>query len=470
MERNRMIDDDVIEIDLRELFFALVRKWWFIFLCFVITVGTTYAVTFYYIIPVYEAETTLFLGKEKDSIGGITFSDLQIGNQLIVDYREIIKSNLVSEEVIEKLSLEMDIKTFKERVEVTTIKDSRIFKISFQSTDPYLAADVANALAQVIMEKAAEIIDVKNVSIIDVAQVPLEPIKPDKVKNMAIAAAAGLLAGVLIVILLEFIDNTFKKPEDIEKKLGAKVIGSIPQFEGYKKNRKQKHQYLSNKRNLITLHDPKSAAAEAYRSMRTNLHYSSIDTELKTMVITSPGPGDGKSTTSCNLAISLAQNGQKVLLVDADLRKPKVHKYFNVPNQVGLTNCLADNVDYNDAVFTRKDIPNLSLIFAGPIPPNPAELLGSNKMKAFLDKLKEEYDIIIFDTPPVIQVADSTILGGITDGIVLVISAGETNIEMARKAYRTISEIGTKVLGTALVKIDTNSIGSYYRYYSYEYR
>jgi capsular exopolysaccharide synthesis family protein len=364
----------------------------------------------------------------------------------------------------------MDIKTFKERVEVTTIKASRIFKISFQSTDPYLAADVANALAQVIMEKAAEIIDVKNVSIIDVAQVPLEPIKPDKVKNMAIAAAAGLLAGVLIVILLEFIDNTFKKPEDIEKKLGAKVIGSIPQFEGYKKNRKQKHQYLSNKRNLITLHDPKSAAAEAYRSMRTNLHYSSIDTEIKTIVITSPGPSDGKSTTSCNLAISLAQNGQKVLLVDADLRKPKVHKYFNVPNQVGLTNCLADNVDYNDAVFTRKDIPNLSLIFAGPIPPNPAELLGSNKMKAFLDKLKEEYDIIIFDTPPVIQVADSTILGGITDGIILVISAGETNIDMARKAYKSISEIGAKVLGTALVKIDTNSIGSYYRYYSYEYR
>jgi succinoglycan biosynthesis transport protein ExoP len=465
-------DNDYIEIDLRELFFALLRKWWFILLCFVITTGITFVVTFYYIVPVYQAETTLFLGKEKDSIGGITFSDLQLGNQLIVDYREIIKSNLVTEEVISKLNLDMDIKTFKERVEVTTITDSRIFRISFESTDPQLAADVANELAQVISEKAAEIIEVKNVSIIDVAKVPEEPIKPKKLKSMAVAALVGVLVGVLIIIILELLDNTFKKPEDVEKKLGTKVIGSVPQFEGYKKKKKLSKQEAKerDRKNLITLLNPKSPAAEAYRAMRTNIHYCGIDKELKTIVVTSPGPSDGKTTTSCNLAISFAQNGKKVLLIDADLRKAKVHKYFDLPNHVGLTNCLVDNVDPSDAIMLRKDIPNLHFILAGHVPPNPAELLGSNKMKELLEKLQGSFDVIVIDTPPVMNVTDSTILAGMADGIILVVSAGETNIEIAREALKTISEVGTKILGTALVKIDAQSVGSYYRYYSYEYK
>lgn len=467
-----MNQNDYIEIDLREIFFALLRRWWLFLLCLIIAVGTTYTVTFYYLTPVYKAETSLFLGKEKDTIGSITYAQLEINNQLIVDYQQIIKSNLVTEAVISDLNLDMSVSEFKSRVGVEIIEDSRLFIISFESTNPQLAADVANTLAGVIVEKAAEIIDVKNVKVIDIAKVPTAPVKPNKIKNLILAAAAGIILACVLVFIMEMLDHTFKKQEDVEKKLGINVLGNIPRFAGSKKKKDKKGKSNAKKgdQNLIALIDPKSSAAEAYRALRTNLHYTSIDKPLKTLVITSPGPEDGKSTTACNLAISLAQNGEKVLLIDADLRKAKIHKYFDLPNQIGLTNILADNVEPEDAFIGRTDIDNLTMISSGPVPPNPAELLGSNKMKTLLDEFKKQFDVIIIDTPPVLNVTDSSILGGIADGILLVVSAGETNIEIARKALKAILNIGTKILGASLVKVNTKGLGAYYRYYSYEYK
>ncbi|TYQ15981.1 UNVERIFIED_CONTAM: capsular exopolysaccharide synthesis family protein [Acetivibrio alkalicellulosi] len=467
MERN-----DFEEIDLREISFLLLRKWYIIIGCFILATVSAYLVTNYYLKPIYRSESTLFLGKESGNIGGLSIGDIQLNNQLIADYRELLKSRTVAERVGEELGVSPA--KLLRNVDVRTVKDSRIFKISYEDYNPQLAMDVVNELANEIQELAAEIIEVKNVMVIDTASTPTSPIKPSKRMNVAVAGVLGLMLGVGLILLLEFIDHTFKKPDEIEKQLGLNVIGTIPKFSGGKrgknksKNRKElEKEYLKN---LISKNDPKAAATEAFRELRTNLHYMNIDKEIKTIVFTSPSMGDGKSVTAANLAVTLAKAGKKVLIVDADLRKPKVHHYFGVKNNVGLTNILTDSKDsIKNKAIENTDISNLDIITSGPVPPNPYEMLSSNKMHTFIDHVKTEYDVIIFDTPPVGQVTDAAILAGITDGTVLVIASASTRIDMARRACKALEGVSANIVGAVLTKIDFRKT-SYYGYnYSYKY-
>ncbi len=464
-----MQSDDLAEIDIRELLYLLLRRWYLVVICFVLAAGTAFAVTQFYLKPVYRAETTLFLGKEKDKIGGISFTDLQVNSQLVIDYREILKSRMVAERIQQKLGV--DVGKFQRNVNVQTVKDSRIFKISYEDNSPKLAANVVNDLADVIMQMASDIIEVKNVKVIDTAKVPKTPVKPNKKMNVGMAGILGLLLGAALIYLLEFVDHTFKKPEDVERQLGLNVIGTVPKFEGGKRGKKKakdkkelEQEYLKN---LITNNDPKAPASEAFRELRTNLQYASVDREIKAMVLTSPSLGDGKTVTTVNLAVALAQSGRKVLIMDADLRKPKVHHYFGIKNGEGLTNILTEDKDMKKIKITEKnDIPNLYIMTSGPIPPNPAEILSSNKMRQLLEQLKKEYDVIVIDTPPVGQVTDAAVLSGITDGVLLVISSGDTRIEMAKRAKKALEGVNAHVIGTVLTKLDTGRT-SYY-YYKYE--
>jgi len=462
-----MEKDDILEIDLREIVYILLKKWYLIVLCFVLSAGTAFVVTQFYIKPVYKAETTLFLGKEKDQVS-LSFSDIQVNNQLVVDYREILQSRRVAEIINQKFGV--GIQEFQKNVNVKTVKDSRLFSISYEDTDPKRAADIVNELATVIQKMADEIIQVKNIKVIDTAKIPENPVKPNKKMNVGAAGLFGLLLGVGLILLLELIDHTFKKPEEVEKMLGINVIGTIPAFDGGKRGKKKakdekelQEQYLKN---LIVHNNPKSASAEAFRELRTNLYYSSVDSEVKTIVVTSPTLGDGKTVTTVNLAITLARSGKKVLVIDADLRKPKVHHYFGVKNKEGLTNLLTDSKEEVKIKTTeRSDISNLYIITSGPIPPNPAEMLNSNRMKSLLEKVREEYDIVIIDTPPVGQVTDAAILAGITDGVILVLASGQTRIEMAKRAFKSLESVKARFIGAVLTKLDVERAG----YYSYKY-
>lgn len=462
MEKN-----DFVEINIREWVYLLLRKWYLIAICFALAVSSAFLVTQFYLKPVYKAESTLFLGKEKDQIS-LSFADIQVNNQLVVDYRQILKSYRVAEVIQQKLGV--DIEKFQGNVSVSTVKDSRIFSINYEDTDPERAAKVVNELATVIQQMASEIIEVKNVKVIDTAKVPKYPIKPNKKTNIGLAGLLGIVLGVVLIYLLEFIDYTFKKPEEVERQLGLDVIGTIPEFEGGKRGKKKakgekalQQEYL---RNLIAQNDPKAPATEAFRELRTNLYYKSIDKELKTIVVTSPTLGDGKTVTAVNLAVTLARSGKKVLIIDADLRKPKVHLYFGVKNKEGLTNLLTDAKEGEKVKATEKsDISNLYIITSGPIPPNPAEMLSSNKMKTLLDKLKSEYDVVIIDTPPVGQVTDGAIIAGITDATLLVIASSQTRIEMAKRAVKSLEGVNANVIGTVLTKLDTGRTS----YYNYKY-
>ncbi|WP_338788132.1 CpsD/CapB family tyrosine-protein kinase [Metabacillus sp. FJAT-53654] len=228
-----------------------------------------------------------------------------------------------------------------------------------------------------------------------------------------------------------------------------------------RKDRKQLFQ-LQN-RSLISMTSPKSPIAEQFRTIRTNIQFSSVDEELQTMIVTSSGPAEGKSTTTANLAVVFAQQGKRVLLVDADLRKPTAHYTFRTENHVGISNVLTRQATLEEAVKTTAQ-DNLWLLTSGPIPPNPSELLGSKGMKQLLEKAKDEYDVIVLDTPPVLAVTDAQVLSNLTDGVVLVVSSGKTEIDSAKKAKELLDSAKAKILGVVLnnKKIQDSQ---YYYYY-----
>ena len=216
---------------------------------------------------------------------------------------------------------------------------------------------------------------------------------------------------------------------------------------------------------FIVQKNPKSIAAEAYRSLKTNIQYSSFDKEYKTIVITSSNPGEGKSTTSGNLALTLAEGESRVLLVDCDMRKPSMHKNFRVTNTYGIADILLQRKKVMDVAHMYNK--NLSIITAGKVPPNPAEMLGSKAMSAFLEEMKEHFDYIILDTPPVQVVADAQILSTKVDGTIIVVSAGVTKKEDVNDTVNTLKKVNANIIGTVLHAVD-NSKNKYYYYYGEE--
>lgn len=220
--------------------------------------------------------------------------------------------------------------------------------------------------------------------------------------------------------------------------------------------------------NLITFKEPNSPMSESYRTLRTNIQFSSFDKKIKTLLITSSLPGEGKTTTSSNLAMVMAQAGNKTLLIDCDQRKPQVHKVFGFSNRYGLSNILVDEIilDSNMGFHQTQQL-NLHILSSGTRPPNPAELLGSEKMKDFIEKLKNTYDFIILDTPPIILVTDAQILAQYVDGCLLVVAAGEADRDSVIKSKGLLEKVDAKILGTVINKVDIKKKGYYH--YQYEY-
>lgn len=217
---------------------------------------------------------------------------------------------------------------------------------------------------------------------------------------------------------------------------------------------------------LITHHHPKAPVSEAYRLLRTNLQFSGLNGKLRRILITSPGPGDGKSTTLANLAVTLAQAGHRVLIVDADCRKPVQHKVFGLPNQPGLTNLLVEGGDPAGAI-RETQIPGLSLLPCGPVPPNPSELLGTARMGEVLGHLSESYDFVLLDSPPAVTVTDAAVLAPQVDGVVLVLRAGDTRHDMAREARAILEKSNAHLLGAVLNGVRPTGDDYYYYYYYY---
>ncbi len=295
-------------------------------------------------------------------------------------------------------------------------------------------------------------------TVVEPATAPTGPSSPRVVLNTLVAALVGLLLALGIAFTMEYLDDTVKSSEDVEAATGLATLGTVLKMKG-DKGRSEIYR-------LATLLYPRGPAAEAYRTLRTNLEFASVDEPVHSMLVTSSIPGEGKTTTSGNLAVAFAQAGRTVILLDADLRKPGVHKLFDLPNASGLTSLLRTDDVSVDTVAQATEQERLRVVTTGPLPPNPAELLGSRRMQAILERLAAAADLVIVDSPPLQAVTDAAILASVTDGTLLVIDAGRTRRAAAEHGREALAKSGARVLGAALNRISQRGHGDYV-YYDY---
>jgi len=302
----------------------------------------------------------------------------------------------------------------------------------------------------------------ENVYVVAKPVVPNEPVKPRKKRALALAGVLGLLLGTATCFTVEYFDTSIKTKEDVETALGAPFLGFVPVI-GNGRASKAGPSLHSDR---LLLEHPRSGAAEAFRTIRTSLAFARAGGECRQFVVTSPLPSEGKTLVSVNLAVALAKAGKRVLLVDADLRRPRVHSVFGLAQAPGLTNLLAGDETYRLKEVTRTvEIPNLFVVTSGPLPPNPSELLGGPRMSAILAEASGAFDYLIFDTPPAVNVTDAAVLGQQVKAAVLVVRSFQTDRMVAARACEIIASSGAELLGVVLNRVDVSHRG--YRYYGY---
>ncbi|MDZ7371136.1 MAG: polysaccharide biosynthesis tyrosine autokinase, partial [candidate division KSB1 bacterium] len=375
--------------------------------------------------------------------------------------------------------------------------------------------DLANNLYLMLSERHEEARineaeRIGNMRIIDAAQLPKEPVLPRSGLNLAIALMLGSTIGLGLAFFVESIDTTLKTPEDIERRVGLQVLSSIPHLRRSGSSAGQEKS-VGEPIDLITYSQPASPAAEAYRTLRTNLQFSHLSKKLTTVMISSSGPQEGKSTTSANLAVVLAQMGMRTLLIDADLRRPTIHKIFSVNREPGLADILQhcrissimepqngddieSEIDLNgggplakasigarkavqqvaslDAALTaaihKTRVENLDVLTCGELPPNPSELLAGESMKDLLALASEKYEYVILDAPPVIAVTDAAVLSPLVDAVLLVIESARNDRDIILKAKKLLDHVGANIVGAVLNNVKARNLyGGYDYYYTY---
>jgi len=296
------------------------------------------------------------------------------------------------------------------------------------------------------------------ISVVDLATVPVSPHSPNKALNLSLALILGLLAACTGSVVKEYMDNSVRSAEDVEHDVGEHLLGIVPEIE-------EDNEIGPENRDLISHLDSKSAVSEAYRTIRTSLAFSCSQRDTRNIVISSAMPGEGKTLTAINIAIVLGQVGERVLLVDADMRRPRLHTSLQVPNVRGLSTYLAGYCQLDDLIRPTR-LPNVDLITAGPTPPNPSELINSKRMTELLAQCKTRYDRVIIDTPPVMAVTDSRLAATKADGLIQVIHAGKTNKQCARLARKHFDSVGAHVIGAVLNNVHSEN-GRKYHYDGY---
>lgn len=323
----------------------------------------------------------------------------------------------------------------------------------------------------------ARMLRVNNVRVVDRALVPGAPVRPRAAVYLGVGGAMGLGVGLALALLLSLADRTLKLQAEIEG-LGVVFLGILPRFTtaslergGYEPRRRKKKREEKPEapphRDLVVHTHPASAAAECMRAVRTNLLFMAADRKLQALLVTSANPREGKTTVAISIAIAMAQTGNRVLLVDTDMRRPRAHKAFGIANVRGLSNVLIGELELEEATL-RTDIPGLEVLPCGPTPPNPAELLHTEKFAALVRRLRDRYDRVVFDSPPLAAVTDAAVLSALTDSVVLVVRAGSTTHDIANAALRQLRDVRARIAGAVLNDVDLDDrTGYYYRHYYY---
>jgi capsular exopolysaccharide synthesis family protein len=398
-----------------------------------------------------------------------------------------VSSRPVAEAVIRQQNLRMTTEDFLENYLIVEQEpNTQWIQVSYRDSSPERAQRVANAVGDVFSKQVSEVSPNANAitaTVWEHAAVPDEPVTPNPVRNSLLALALGLVLGVVLAFLLEYLDDSWNSPEEMEQVSGVPTFGIIPELEGSKSPQRVIMTQSPTKirlrragrevdadelaRRLVTVLDPTSAGAEAYRTLRTNLLYAAVlDEPAKVIVLTSPGPGEGKSSTCANLGVVLAQVGKHVLILDCDLRKPVMHKFFGLRNLHGIVDVLIGERQLQE-VWTEP-LDGLHIVPVGRIPPNPTELLSSRRFSEFLTSRREEFDYVLVDAPPVGLVSDPAILGAQGaargDGVLLVADAQNTPKRSVQQAMRNLNAVGADVLGTVMNNAKSSQRGYHYDY------
>ncbi len=322
----------------------------------------------------------------------------------------------------------------------------------------------------------ARMMNVNNIRLIDAAQEPKAPIRPNMTTNVGIGFILGIFLGLGLVLVREQLDSSIKSPEDFEERLQITFLGLLPEVTEEDDKANGKKRRIVPRRpivgdfppELIVHERPLSGIAEAARTLRTNLMFMNPDKPYRKLLVTSAAPAEGKTTVACSIAISLAQGGQKVCIIDCDLRRPRLHRIFDRVGDTGLTNLLVGDATLDEVAQATK-VPNLWCVPAGPIPPNPADVLHSERFRHFLDELMERFDRIVLDSPPLVAVTDSAIISTLVDGTVFVVRAFKTTRALSRQGLRALADVDAPIVGGVLNAVDFNRRGyDYYQYYYYK--
>lgn len=516
-------------MELREYLTVIRKWWWLIVLCTVLAAGASLMVS-RSTPPTYQASTTLMVGQIIQDPNPNT-QDMSTSERLAQTYAEMVRRQPILQATVEALDLGVGWKALRGQVSVNLVRNTQLMEIQVTDTDPQRAMLTADEIArQLILQSPtqqdkerevhhqfvtaqladlqakiaagqAEVVELEEsmatafnaeqmqnirdqitalqtqvntwqanyasllsflqegvtnyISVVEPATVPTAPIGPKTRTNVLLAAVVGIMLGVGFAFLIEYLDDTIKSPDDIVQALGLSPLGAISRIDG-----------KSYEDKLVAAIHPRSQISEAYRILRTNIQFSAVDRPLGTLLVSSPNPIEGKSITLANLGVVMAQAGLSAILVDSDLRRPVLHKVFDLPNKEGLTTALIGELDL-DGRLQATQVENLRVLTSGPLPPNPSELLGSQKMKVLIESLKGKADVVLFDSPPALVVTDAAVLAGQVDGVLLVIEAGNTRREMVQRAKEDLLKVGANVLGTVLNRLSPRGAGYYYSYYYY---
>lgn len=442
----------------------------------VIGAGSAYAYSEFVIDPQYSSHISMYVqtyttvGNDNEN----AYNDISKSKQLINTYIQVLKDDAVMSSVGDEISTQFDDGTISRCfatadgkikpsslascISISTVTDTSAITIVATTKDAEVSAAVCNELCKQANDFTDRAIGVGEIKSIDVAKVYPNPVSPNKMKNAAIGGLALLMIAALIILVIDFFDTTIKNSELLSKKYNKAILGEIEDVSVSRKHQTEDQVTLLNDSVPFNV-------VESYKSLRTNISFAMSTSDKKALIVTSSNPNEGKSTTAANIAITMADEGQKVLLIDADMRKPTQNKIFGVKNENGLSSVLSKMKKVEECI-QETAVPSLKIMTSGSIPPNPSELLSSAQTVTMLEKLSEEYSIIVIDSPPVNIVSDTLNLSQHVAGILSVVRCGYTREDDIKEMMNKTEMARMNILGFVLTRVKRKNAGSYYKRYS----